>query len=314
MMVSKARATHCLHCGEKFERPARRDRIYCGESCRVLAYGKRRQQQELESGILSPRSAARRRPLLHSTMAALADLQAQIIHIGHSLQEEERTARTLEDSVTAVHGEKEDERESLRQQLAEVTERLLSSQSQVTALQTQLGSAQQRVAELEGIVSAQTDRIHSLEVGAARQQSAPASGIQRAVQVIAQELTRDEARWLTDLSAALQSGYDPQRDLLVERKCEEIATEQDIADAEERAGRPPSIHFHRGGMLLFPMAIWAARMARQEAGSQKASGVLSRSILRFGEKLPLSEEEFLCKLSAAQKRDLGRKLQLMQRR
>ena len=189
----------------------------------------------------------------------------------------------------------------------EVTERLLSSQSQVTALQTQLGSAQQRVAELEGIVSAQTDRIHSLAAGAARHQSAPASGIQRAVQVIAQELTRDEARWLTDLSAALQSGYDPQRDLLVERKCEEIASEQDIADAEKRAGRPPSIHFHRGGMLLFPMALWAARMARQEAVSQQASGVLSRSILRFGEKLPLSEEEFLCKLSAgSEEKPVGR--------
>ena len=191
-------------------------------------------------------------------------------------------------------------RQSLRRQLAELTEKLREAQNRNT--------------ELEGIASSQAERIRQLETAATDRKKAPATVIQRVVEVITKGLTRDEERWLTDLGTALQGGYDPLRDPLVGCKFEEICAEQDLADDFEQRGQVPTIRMHRRGILLFPIAIWAARLARQEYESERTTGILSRSSGGFGKRLVLSDEEFLCKLSGAQKRELERKLSGLERR
>jgi hypothetical protein len=132
--------------------------------------------------------------------------------------------------------------------------------------------------------------------------------------VITKGLTRDEGRWLTDLGTAIQAGYDPLRDPLVDCKFDEIGAEQDLADAFEQRGQVPSIRLHRRGILLFPLAVWAARLTRQQYESERSGGVLSRGGGGFGKRLALADEEYLCKLSRAQKRELERRLIGIERR
>jgi hypothetical protein len=62
------------------------------------------------------------------------------------------------------------------------------------------------------------------------------------------------------------------------------------------------------------MAIWAARLARQQYESERSGGLLSRGGGGFGRRLVLAGEEYLCKLSRAQKRELERKLIGLERR
>ena len=290
------RATHCLHCGTEFTNPRRKrariDRIYCAESCRVRAYRVRRQHRAEGSPAQTPKRSDARQPLLHKALSALADLQAQIVDIGQTLREEEIAEQKRRPTTPTV--DHEAEKESLRRQLAEVTEKLQT--------------AQNRIAELEGIVSTQSDRIRQLEAEKTQTKTSPATAVQRTVEVISKELTCEEERWLTELGTAIQGGYDPRRDPLVDCKVDEIGAQQDLADALEQRGQVPPFRLHRRGLLLFPMAIWAARTARQEAVSERASGLASRNQLRFGDKLALSEEDYLCKLSAAERRDLERKV------
>ncbi|MBL8631775.1 MAG: hypothetical protein JNM40_01030 [Myxococcales bacterium] len=293
--MRKLRTTHCLHCGTELKteggKRARIDRTYCAESCRVLAYRVRRQNRTQPDSQRTPKRKDVRQPLLHKALSALADLQAQIVGIGQSLREEESTEQKHDlNPNTVAH---EAETESLRRQLSEVTEKLQNAQNRIT--------------ELEGIVSSQADRIRVLEAEKNERKAAPATVVQRAVEVLAKGLTRDEGRWLADLGTALQAGYDPLRDPLVDCKCDEICAEQDLADAFEQRGQVPPIRIQRRGFLLFPMAIWAARLARQQYESERSTGVMSRSSSGFGKRLPLSDEEFLCKLSGAQKRELERK-------
>jgi len=290
------RATHCLHCGTELTSPtgkrARIDRTYCAESCRVLAYRVRRELRGEGNPDGTPKRAETRPPLLHKALSALADLQAQIVGIGHSLREEDVAEKKQRiEPITIDH---EAEKESLRRQLAEVTEKLVE--------------AQNRKAELEKTVSSQADRIRQLEAAATERKKNPATVMERAVEVITKELTRSEERWLSDLGTAIQGGYDPHHDPLVNRKFDEICAEQDLADALEVRGQVPSIRLHRRGILLFPMAIWAARLARKEYESERTPRILSRSGGGFGKRLPLSDEEFLCRRSGAQKGELERKL------
>ena len=297
----KLRTTHCLHCGTELTNPrgkrARIDRTYCAESCRVRAYRVRRQHRAEGSPEQTPNRTDARQPLLHKALSALADLQAQIVDIGQTLREEDLADQKRPAQPTVDH---EAEKESLRRQLAEVSERLRS--------------AQNRIAELEGVVAQQSDRIRQMETEGTERKASPATAIQRAVEVITQGLTRNEERWMTELGAAIQGGYDPLRDPLVDCKFEEICTEQDLADAEESIGRTPSVRLHRRGIVLFPIAVWAARMARQEYESKRSAGIPSRSSGGFGKRLVLADEEFLCKLSGAQKRELERKLSGLERR
>ena len=297
----KLRTTHCLHCGTELTNPrgrrARIDRTYCAESCRVRAYRVRRQHRSEGSPEQTPKRTDARQPLLHKALSALADLQAQIMDIGQTLREEDLADQKRPAQPTIDH---EAEKESLRRQLAEVSE--------------QLRSAQNRIAGLEGVVAQQSDRIRQMETESTERKASPATAIQRAVEVITQGLTRNEERWMTELGTAIQGGYDPLRDPLVDCKFEEICTEQDLADAEERTGRTPSVRLHRRGTVLFPIAVWAARMARQEYESKRSAGSLSRSSGGFGKRLVLADEEFLSKLSGAQKRELGRRLSGLDRR
>ena len=297
----KLRTTHCLHCGTELTNPrgkrTRIDRTYCAESCRVSAYRVRRQHRAEGSPEQAPKRTDARQPLLHKALSALADLQAQIVDIGQTLREEDLADQKRPAQPTIDH---EAEKESLRRQLAEVSE--------------QLRSAQNRIAALEGVVAQQSDRIRQMETEGTERKTSPATAIQRAVEVITQGLTRNEERWMTELGAAIQGGYDPLRDPLVDCKFEEICTEQDLADAEERTGRTPSVRLHRRGTVLFPIAVWAARMARQEYESKRSAGSLSRSSGGFGKRLVLADEEFLSKLSGAQKRELGRRLSGLDRR
>jgi hypothetical protein len=296
------RATHCLHCGTELTnlsgKRARIDRTYCAESCRVLAYRVRKQHRADGNADRTPKRSEARQPLLHKALSALADLQAQIVDIGHTLREEDVADQKQRPSQATV--DHEVEKESLRRQLAELTEKLREAQNRNT--------------ELEGIASSQAERIRQLETAATDRKKAPATVIQRVVEVITKGLTRDEERWLTDLGTVLQGGYDPLHDPLVGCKFEEICAEQDLADDFEQRGQVPTIRMHRRGILLFPIAIWAARLARQEYESERTTGILSRSSGGFGKRLVLSDEEFLCKLSGAQKRDLERKLSGLERR
>ena len=298
----KLRATHCLHCGTELTSPTgkrvRIDRTYCAESCRVLAYRVRRELRGEGNPEGTPKRVETRPPLLHKALSALAELQAQIVDIGHTLREEDLTDQKQRPVQASV--EAEAEKECLRRQLTELTEKLREAQNRNT--------------ELEGIVSTQAERIRQLKTAATDRKTTPATVIQRVVEVITKGLTRDEERWLTDLGTAIQGGYDPLRDPLVDCKFDEICTEQDWADAFEQRGQPPSIRLHRRGNLLFPMAIWAASLARQQYESERSTGILSRSSGGFGKRLPLSDEEFLCKLSGAQKRELERKLSGLERR
>ena len=288
------RATHCLHCGTELTSPtgkrARIDRTYCAESCRVLAYRVRRELRGEGNPDGTPKRAETRPPLLHKALSALADLQAQIVGIGHSLREEDVAEKKQRiEPITVDH---EAEKESLRRQLAEVTEKLVE--------------AQNRKAELENTVSSQAEQIRQLEAAATERKKNPGTVMERAVEVITKELTRSEERWLTDLGTAIQAGYDPLSDPLVDCKFDEIGAEQNLADAFEVRGQVPAIRLHRRGILLFPMAIWAARLARQEYVSERSGGVVARAGGGFGKRLVLSDEEYLCNLSGAQKRDLER--------
>ena len=290
------RATHCLHCGTELTSPsgkrARIDRTYCAESCRVLAYRVRREHRADGNPEQTPKRAETRPPLLHKALSALADLQAQIVGIGHSLREEDLAEKKQNPAPPTV--DHEAEKESLRRQLAEVTEKLVE--------------AQNRKAELEKIVSSQAEQIRQLEAAATERKTTPATAMERAVEVITKELTRSEERWLTDLGTAIQSGYDPHHDPLVNCKFDEICAEQDLADAFEVRGQVPSIRLHRRGILLFPMAVWAARLARKEYESERTPRILSRSGGGFGKRLPLSDEEFLCRRSGTQKVELEQRL------
>ena len=298
----KLRATHCLHCGTELTSPTgkrvRIDRTYCAESCRVLAYRVRRELRGEGNPEGTPKRVETRPPLLHKALSALAELQAQIVGIGHSLREEDQADRQHRIALDAV--EHKAEAESLGKQIEELREKL--------------DAAQKRNAELEGIVSAQTDRIRDLEAEMKERKAAPSSAIQRAAEVITKGLTRDEGRWLTDLGTAIQAGYDPLIDPLVDCKFDEIGAEQDLADAFEQRGQLPSIRLHRRGILLFPLALWAARLARQQYESERSGGVLSRGGGGFGKRLALADEEFLGKLSGAQKRELERRLIGLERR
>jgi len=257
----------------------------------------RRQHRADGNPDRTPKRTDARQPLLHKALSALADLQAQIVDIGQTLREEDLADQKRPAQPTVDH---EAEKESLRRQLAEVSERLRSAQS--------------RIAELEGVVAQQSARIRQMETESTERKASPATAIQRAVEVITQGLTRNEERWMTELGAAIQGGYDPLRDPLVDCKFEEICTEQDLADAEERIGRTPSVRLHRRGIVLFPIAVWAAKVARQDAASLRTSGTQSRIDLEFGRRLSVGEENFLCKLSSASKRDLERTLESVSRR
>ncbi len=296
------RATHCLHCGTELTSPsgkrARIDRTYCAESCRVLAYRVRREHRADGNPERTPKRAEVRPPLLHKALSALADLQAQIVGIGHSLRVENLADKRQE--IAPDTDDHKAEAESLRKQIEELREKL--------------DAAQKRNAELEGIVSAQADRIRELEAEKNEGKSAPATAVQRAVDVLTKGLTRDEGRWITDLGTAIQAGYDPLSDPLVDCKFDEICAEQDLADAFEQQGQLPSIRIQRRGLLLFPMAVWAARLARQQYESERSGGVLSRGGGGFGKRLALADEEYLCKLSRAQKRELERRLIGIERR
>ena len=291
----KLRATHCLHCGTELTSPsgkrARIDRTYCAESCRVLAYKVRRQLRFEGNPEQTPKRAETRPPLLHKALSALAELQAQIVGIGHSLREEDLAEKKQNPAPPTI--DHEAEKESLRRQLAEVTEKLVE--------------AQNRNAELEKTASSQAERIRQLEAAATERKTTPATAMERAVEVITKELTRSEERWLTDLGTAIQGGYDPHHDPLVNRKFDEIGAEQDLADAFEQRGQVPPIRIQRRGILLFPMAIWAARLARQQYEAERSGGLLSRVGGGFGKRLVLADEEYLCKLSRAQRRELERR-------
>ena len=290
------RATHCLHCGTELTSPtgkrARIDRTYCAESCRVLAYRVRRELRGEGNSEGTPKRVEARPPLLHKALSALADLQAQIVGIGHSLREEDVAEKKQRiEPITVDH---EAEKESLRRQLAEVTGKLVEAQNQK--------------AELENTVSSQAERIRQLEAAATERKKNPATVMERAVEVITKELTRSEERWLSDLGTAIQGGYDPHHDPLVNCKFDEICAEQDLADAFEQRGQLPPIRIQRRGLLLFPMAIWAARLARNQYESERTPRILSRRGGGFGKRLPLSDEEFLCRRSGAQKGELERRL------
>lgn len=301
MLKPKVRATHCLHCGEEFERQGRIDRTYCGESCRVMAYRERRQLKDHANGRPVPKWSETRQPLLHQALAALANLQSQIVDIGHSLQAEEKAERQRRDAVVTPPVNHEAEKESLRKQLNEVTERLKT--------------ADERIAELEGIVKQQSQTIQNLESRKTEQSKPPATALQLALHTLAQEITRDEERWLIDLGEAIRSGYAPKTDRLLDRKFEELRAEQDLADAAERAGGVPSISIHRRGLLLWPVAMFAAMKARQEEAARQHSGLLSRRPqIRLGQLLRPGDEGYLCELSAARTRDLTKQLLAVQRR
>ena len=301
----KLRTTHCLHCGTELTNPkgkrARIDRTYCGESCRVLAYRVRRTNRADGNPERTPKRTEVRPPLLHKALSALADLQAQIVDIGQTLREEElaeHKQRSQDKPITIDH---EAEKESLRRQLAELTEKLRE--------------AQNRNIELEGVVAQQSQTIRDLQSQKPQQSEPSASVLQLAVHTLAQEITREEERWLIELGDAIRRGYDPKTDRLLDLKFDELRAEQDLADAEERAGGVPSSRLHRRGSLLWPMAMWAALEARQEEASRQHSGLLSRRPqIRLGQLLRPSDEGYLCELSAARKRDLGRRMQGMQRR
>jgi len=296
------RATHCLHCGTELTsqsgRKTRIDRTYCAESCRVLAYRVRRENRADENPERTPKRTEARPPLLHKALSALAELQAQIVGIGHSLREEDLADK--KQRIAPVTVENQAEAESLRKRIEELKEKL--------------DAAQKRNTELEGIVSSQADRIRELEAEKNERKATPATAVQRAVEVLTKGLTRDEERWLTDLGTALQAGYDPLSDPLVDCKFDEIYAEQDLENAFEQRRQVPSIRFHRRGTLLFPMAAWAARLARHQHEAERSGGVLSRGGGGFGKRLPLADEEYLCKLSGAQKRDLERRLLGLERR
>ena len=116
------RATRCLHCGTELTSPsgkrARIDRTYCAESCRVLAYRVRKQHRADGNPDRTPKRSEARPPLLHKALSALAELQAQIVGIGHSLREEDvanMKQRTTPDTI-----DHQAEAESLRKQIVVV--------------------------------------------------------------------------------------------------------------------------------------------------------------------------------------------------
>ena len=301
MLKPKVRATHCLHCGEEFGRPGRIDRTYCDESCRVLAYRERRQLKDQANGRPVPKWSVTRQPLLHRTLAALADLQSQIVDLGHTLQVEEKAERQRRDAVVTPPVDHEAEKAELSEQLEEV--------------KRQLAAAEKRIAELEGVGAQQSQTIRDLEARKREQSRPPTTGIQHALHALAQEITRDEERWLIEVGEAIRSGYDPKTDRLLDLKFDELRAEHDLADAEERAGGVPSIRLHRRGLLLWPMAMWAALAARQEEASRQHTGLFSsKPQIRWGQSLRPGDEGHLCELSAARTRDLRRKLSASYRR
>jgi len=267
----------------------------------VLAYRLRRQHRADGNPEQTPKRTEARPPLLHKALSALAELQAQIVDIGQTLREDEHAEHKQRGQDKPLTVDHDAEKESLRKQLNEVTERLKT--------------ADERIAELEGIVKRQSQTIRDLEARKLEQSKPPPTALQLALDTLAEETTRDETRWLVELGEAIRTGYDPKTDRLLDLKFDELRAEQDLADAEERAGGVPSIGLHRRGILLWPMAMWAALEARQEEASRQHSGLFSRRPqIRWGVLLRPGDEGHLCELSAARTRDLMRKLPAHSRR
>lgn len=84
------RAQVCLNCGRAMSTEARIDRRYCKASCRTLAYRIRKR-----SGLSArPRTAVPRwvdgqPPTIASVLAALAELQARVLHIAHHVEQDD---------------------------------------------------------------------------------------------------------------------------------------------------------------------------------------------------------------------------------
>lgn len=126
----------CLNCGGAMPGAVRIDRRYCKASCRTLAYRIRKR-----SGLTPrPRTAVPRwvdgqPPTIASVLAALAELQARVLHIAHHVEQDDIAFRHA--CPMTPQAEPSPETAAL----------LIQKDAQIHALEEELSQARERLAD-----------------------------------------------------------------------------------------------------------------------------------------------------------------------
>lgn len=129
------RAQVCLNCGGAMPTGARIDQRYCKESCRTLAYRIRKR-----SGLPArPRTAVPRwvdgqPPTIASALAALAELQARVLHIAHHIEQDDIAFRQACPTPSAAESAAS----------SETAAQLVAKDAQIRSLQDELREARER--------------------------------------------------------------------------------------------------------------------------------------------------------------------------
>lgn len=171
------RAPVCLNCGGAMPSTTRIDRRYCKASCRTLAYRVRKR-----SGLPArPRTSVPRwvdgqPPTIASVLAALAELQARVLHIAHHVEQDDiayrhacpapREAQPSPSPETVVMlAQKDEQIRSLQHELREAREQAAEAARQ--AEQCQIEAAQQAQESLRRIgaehAATQTEKDAEIE-------------------------------------------------------------------------------------------------------------------------------------------------------
>lgn len=169
------RAQVCLNCGRAMSTEARIDRRYCKASCRTLAYRIRKR-----SGLSArPRTAVPRwvdgqPPTIASVLAALAELQARVLHIAHHVEQDDIAFRHAcpepreaqpSPEVVALPAQNDEQIRALQQELHEAREQAAEAARQAEQRQTE--AAQQAQDSLRRIAAehaaAQTEKDTQIE-------------------------------------------------------------------------------------------------------------------------------------------------------
>ncbi len=145
------RAQVCLNCGGAMPTGARIDQRYCKESCRTLAYRIRKR-----SGLPArPRTAVPQwvdgqPPTIASALAALAELQARVLHIAHHIEQDDIAFRQA-----CPTGEREQEQPPakdttpLQARIAELEQELAQARRALEQAQDDQGATAREVQRLE---------------------------------------------------------------------------------------------------------------------------------------------------------------------
>lgn len=155
------RAQVCLNCGGTMPDHARIDQRYCKASCRTLAYRiRKRSGLPPRPRTVAPRWVDGQPPTIASALAALAELQARVLHIAHHIEQDDIAFRhacpmtpqaELSPEAAALLAQKDAQIRTMQEELREARERAINDMQQ--AEQRKAEAAQQVQDHLRGIAT-----------------------------------------------------------------------------------------------------------------------------------------------------------------